>query len=452
MTDAVQFQQVSRLNRTWQQINSPDHLKLHRPFAPHPQQPAHGLQPPSQVFNRDRLNLNVQGPSRMPAVQLLQVQASASSINRAIDLATGTQNTFNNRIELLVDGKEAFGKMKEYIQSARQSVYVEMFLFHGDNTGWEMANLLVKKRQEGVDVKVLLDASGQLTEKGDVVRYMKENGVDVQLYNKRMLDWENLNITHRKLVLVDGYKGITGGMNIGDEYQYEWHDLMATVEGETVQELQNEFFINWRKSGGQMPRIIPKLPPNVQFGNSATRVTVTSPSEPGKEKDSKNAFISAINSALHHVYLEHPYFSDEDVIVALENAVKRGVKVKVLLPGVSDNPLHAVLNKKNAERIMKLGGEVYKVDPGEDKSVFTHGKLMTIDGVWTTIGSTNFDTRALENNQELNISVTDVEFAQTVEKRLFYHNPHALIPFSSDQFSTWERVKARVFHFFSDLL
>lgn len=451
MPDALQSQNVSRLLKHWENYNSPEHLRLHRPFGPQPVSPA-PLLPPGQVFNRDRLELNIPGQTRVAPIQLLQMQSSASSINRAIDKATGTQNTYNNRIELLVDGQEAFGRMKEVIRSAKHSVYVEMFLFHGDRTGWEFAQELVMKKKQGVDVKVLLDAMGQINESGEVIKFLQQNGVDVKLYNKKLFDWENVNITHRKLVLADGYRGVTGGMNIGDEYQFEWHDLMALVEGESVQELQSEFFYNWKQAGGQIPANPPRIPVGMHFGNSATRVTVTSPQEPGKEKDSKNAFISAIHSALHHIYLVQPYFSDPDIIQALIAAARRGVEVRVLLPGISDNPIHAVLNKQNAERLVKAGGKVYKVDPGPDEKVFTHGKLMTIDGVWTTIGSTNFDTRALENNQELNISVTDAGFARTVESRLFEHNRHALAPFDSRNFSAWQRVKAKVFSFFDEVL
>lgn len=448
MGNLVQNRMVSQLADHWQRVNSPDHLKMQRPFAPAAPPTGIGLAPPQQIFGSDRLNLNFSSPTRQSPIDKLQQQASASSLNRAIDLATGTKNTFNNRIELLVDGKEAFEKIHEYVQSARNNIYIEMFLYHGDQTGWDLAKLLVDKRKQGLDVKVLLDGLGQVSEKGEVVKYLQDNGVDVKIYNRKLFDWENVNITHRKLVLVDGYKGITGGMNIGDEYAHEWHDLMASVEGETVQELQQEFFANWTRSGGQMPLNPPKLPANVRFGNSATRVTVTSPNEVGKEKDTKNAFISAIHSALNHIYLVNPYFSDEDVLQALMSAAKRGVKVKVLLPGISDNPVHTVLNKQNAERLIAAGGEVFKVDPGKDNKVFTHGKLMTIDGVWTTIGSTNLDTRALENNQELNISVTDANFAKTVEERLFIHNAHALLPYNSGNFSTWERAKAKVFSFF----
>ncbi|MGV3525651.1 MAG: phospholipase D-like domain-containing protein [Candidatus Sericytochromatia bacterium] len=448
MPTLIQNQTVSQLAQQWNRVNTSDHLKLQRPFGMPSSSTPGSLGSPQQVFGQDSLQLNIPGAARKAPIELLQRQASATSINRAIDAATGTQNTYNNRVELLVDGKEAFAKMRENIATARQSIFVEMFLFHGDETGWDMARQLVEKKKQGVDVKVLLDALGQVTEKGEVVKYMADNGIDVRLYNKQLFDWENVNITHRKLVLVDGYKGITGGMNIGDEYAHTWHDLMASVEGESVQELQNEFFVNWTKSGGQRPAKLPGLPAGIRFGNSATRVTVTSPQELGKEKDTKNAFISAIHSALKHIYLVNPYFSDEDVVSALLQAAKRGVEVRVLLPAVSDNPVHGALNNQNAERLMQAGAKVFKVDAGKQQDVFTHGKLITIDGVWTSIGSTNLDTRALENNQELNISVTDAQFTKVVEDRLFRYNAHALIPFNSDQFGSFERVKAKVFSFF----
>jgi cardiolipin synthase len=447
MPNLVQNQMVSKLAQQWDRVNSPDHLKLQRPFGQPGPIPT-TLAPPSQIFGADRLQLNIPATARKAPIELLQQQASASSINRAIDIATGTKNTFNNRVELLVDGKEAFDKIREYIDSARQTVLVEMFIFHDDPTGWDIAKRLVDKKKQGVDVKVLLDGMGTMTEKGETIKFLRDNGVDVQIYNRQLFDWENVNITHRKMVLVDGYKGITGGMNIGDEYAKDWHDLMSSVQGESVQDMQKEFIVNWTKAGGQQPAYLPGLPPGMRFGNSATRVTVTSPNEPGKEKDTKNAFISAIHSSLRNVYLVNPYFSDPDVIEALISAAKRGVEVKILLPGISDNPVHSVLNKQNGERLIAAGAKVYRVDPGKDEKVFTHAKLMTVDGVWTTVGSTNLDTRALENNQELNISVTDAQFTKNVEDRLFKHNAHALLPMNSSDFGTWERVKAKVFSFF----
>ncbi|MEZ0374753.1 MAG: phosphatidylserine/phosphatidylglycerophosphate/cardiolipin synthase family protein [Candidatus Sericytochromatia bacterium] len=457
MPNPIQNQTVSRLaqqwEQQWQRVNSPDHLTMQRPFGQSPV-PAGGgvLAPPSQIFGADKLQLNFGSTVRKAPIEMLQQQASASSINRAVDLATGTRNTYNNRVQLLVDGDEAFGKMREMIDSARQSIFLEMFIYHDDETGWDIARRLVEKKKQGVDVKVLLDGLGTVSEKGATIKFLRDNGVDVQIFNKQLFDWENVNITHRKLVLVDGYKGMTGGMNVGDEYAHLWHDLMATIEGEGVQELQREFFIDWTKAGGQMPARIPMIPPGMQFGQSATRVTVTSPNEAGKEKDTKNALISAVHSALHHIYLVNPYFSDPDLIEALTAAAKRGIEVKILLPGVSDNPVHAVLNKQNAEKLMAAGAKVFRVDPGKDEKVFTHAKLMTIDGVWVSMGTTNYDTRALENNQEINISVTDPQFAKTVEDRLFRYNPHALLPMNSKDFGTWERVKAKVYSFFDKAL
>lgn len=456
MPNLVQSQTVSRLaqqwEQQWQKVNSPEHLTLQRPFGQPPAPPAGPLAPPSQIFGSDHLQLNFSGAARKAPIEMLQQQASATSINRAVDLATGTHNTYNNRVQLLVDGDEAFGKMRELIGSAQKSLYMEMFIFHDDATGWDVARQLVEKKKQGVDVKVLLDGLGTMTEKGETIKFLRDNGVDVQIYNRQLVDWENVNITHRKLVMVDGYKGMTGGMNIGDEYAHTWHDLMASVEGESVQEFQQEFAVNWAKAGGQALVNMPKIPAGMQFGNSATRVTVTSPNEAGKEKDTKNALLSAVNSALHHIYLVNPYFSDPDLIQALIQAAKRGVEVRVELPGVSDNPVHEVLNKQNAEKLMAVGGKVYKVDPGADKSVFTHAKLMTIDGVWTSMGSTNYDTRALENNQEINISVTDAQFAKTVEDRLFKYSAHALLPMNDSDFSTFDRLKAKVFSFFDKAL
>jgi hypothetical protein len=130
MPDPIKSQLVSQMAQRWQQVNSPQHLTLDRPFA---LTPPTQLQPPGQVFSSDRLSLNIKGANRMPAVMVLQRQASASSINRAVDIATGTQNTYNNRVELLVDGKEAFAKMRENIRSAKQSVYD--WLEHGPRTG-----------------------------------------------------------------------------------------------------------------------------------------------------------------------------------------------------------------------------------------------------------------------------------------------------------------------------
>jgi len=370
------------------------------------------------------LNLASLQENNLISTQSLQSDNNLDYLERLIDFSTGTKRTYNNyNLKFYIDGPEAFPAMKNFILSAKKSIYLETFIFKNDYTGREFADALVKKAKEGVEVKFLYDHLGNTDIR--LMNYMVKNGVHVEGYNKSIITSKGTNITHRKILIIDGKIGLTGGMNIGNEYSTgKWHDTHMSFEGEAVTEMLKEFIYDWKKAGGNItPRMYEAL--NIKFPKFEgktypMRVTVTSPHEKGKEEDIKRMFMAVIDGAKDNIKVSIPYFSDDEFVERLILAKKRGVKVIVLIPMKSDHKIVDQISEITSNQLVKGGIEVYR--GGVKNNTFNHSKVMTVDNIWTTIGSCNADRRAFHVNQELNVAVSDAEFTQEFNRRYFdYH-------------------------------
>lgn len=345
-------------------------------------------------------------------------------INSAIDFATGTRNTTNNyNLKFYVDGPEAFPEMENMILNAKESIYIEVFKFYNDYTGKKIADGLIAKAKEGLDVRLLYDYVGNKDTK--YIDYMAKNGVKVETYNRQVFTPKGMNITHRKLYVVDGRRIMTGGMNIADKYAYAGiHDTLMSYEGEAVKETLKEFYFDWKRAGGEisasMKATLEKpLQPN-DLKKIPLRVTVTSPNEPDKKIDIKRMMVAAIDSAKDNIKIAMPYFSDDELVEKLILAQKRGVKVTTLIPKINDEKIFDKLNLTTVNQLIEGNVEVFL--SGAKTQKFNHSKVLLVDNIWATMGSCNADNRAFTINQELNISISDTEFAQEVNKRFFdYH-------------------------------
>ncbi len=343
-------------------------------------------------------------------------------MNKSIDLATSTKNSVNNiNLKFYMNGNMAFPAMEKLIKEAKESIYLEVFIFHNDYTGKKMAELLSQKAKQGLQVRVLYDYIGNSNVK--LMSDMAKNGVIVETFNKDLFRKVGVNITHRKLLIADGQRAITGGMNIGEKYEYEWNDTMAGFEGESVKYALKEFMADWQMSGGKSTTLMQKYistPVAVipdELRKYQVRVAVTSPREKSKKTGIKNMMLSAIDSAQKNIKVAMPYFSDDEFINHLIAARQRGVKVTALMPYTSDQKLFDVMGTVTTNQLMKADIEVFRT--GWKDNSFSHSKMMTVDNIWTTIGSCNADARAFHDNQELNIAVSDPEYTQEVNKVFF---------------------------------
>ncbi len=342
-----------------------------------------------------------------------------NSVNRAIDFATGSKNTQNNsNVKFYIDGPEAYPALESLLEGAKESFLLEVFIFTNDYTGRKFADALVRKAKQGVEVKVLYDFFGNSNVK--LMNYMAQNGVHVETYNKQVLTSKGINITHRKVFIADGERAMTGGMNIGDEYATgQWHDTMMSYEGEAVKETLKEYIYDWKSASGKpspkMTSYLTKEFPKTENKQYPLRVTVTSPKEVNKKEDIQRTMFAAIDAAKDNVKISMPYLSDDNLVKHLSIAAKRGVKVTALIPEENDQKAFVVLNQISVNDLIKAGATVYR-------GSYNHSKVISVDNVWTTIGSCNGDYRALHINQELNVSISDPEFTADFNRRFFEHH------------------------------
>lgn len=343
-------------------------------------------------------------------------------INKAIDFSTTTKNTFNNyNVHFFIDGPQAYPALEDMILSAKTSVYVEVFEFHNDATGKRIADALVKKAKEGLDVKFLYDFIGNNDTK--LMSYMAKNGVEVETYGKDILV-KKTTVTHRKIYLIDGIRAMTGGMNIDANFASGglFHDILMNFEGEAVKETMGEFLKDWQLAGGKITaKMYQELNNKVAIREMQSpftlRVATTTPAGKEKKENIYKMMLAAIGAAKKEIRVGMPYFTDDTFINHLISAHNRGVKVTALIPNNTNMLAVAMANKMTANQLVKAGIETYK--GGAKDGSFNHSKVLTVDGVWSTIGSCNADYRAFHSNQELNIAISNKDFTTQLNKDFF---------------------------------
>ena len=325
----------------------------------------------------------------------------------------------------LIDGEAFFVELIQAIQDAREAIDIQIYIFDSDDYALRIADLL-KQRSHEIRVRVLLDrlgslAAGQVPSKSPVypggkaplsiVSYLRENSrIEV-----RALENPWLTSSHTKLVVIDHAKAYLGGMNIGREYRYEWHDLMLEVDGPLVRRLQKDFDGRWAHAGpgGDLAFAInavrPDEPPDAgDIGDMDVRPLYT------RTGDAQilRAQLAAIRRARSLIYIEQPYVSDDEIIHELIAARRRGVDVRVILPTGNDSGLMNSANLLAANAFLRNGVRVYGY-PG-----MSHVKAAIFDG-WACVGSANFDKLSLRINQEANLGTSDARFVDRLRRELF---------------------------------
>jgi len=251
---------------------------------------------------------------------------------------------------------------------------------------------------------------------------MQRNGIDIEWYHP--LRWYTLSRanhrTHRKILIVDGTIGFSGGVGIADEWSGDadskdhWRETVVRVEGPAVTQMQFAFMDNWVKSRGELLTGLDYFPEVSPRGNHLTQVIKSSPSEGSSTV--KLLYIISIVSAKRSIYISNAYFvPDSDTRRALETAVRRGVDVRVIVPGEeTDVPIVRHASRWHYELLLRRGIRIFEYQP-----TMMHSKTMVVDGIWTTIGSSNFDDRSFRLNDEVNVNVYDEGIAAEMEQMFF---------------------------------
>ena len=361
---------------------------------------------------------------------------------RSMSVLLGPPLLDGNRVETLLNGDRIFPSMLQAISGAKQTIDFETYIYWSGEIGKRFAEALAERARAGVKVSVLVDWLGSQKMDNGSIATMTQAGVDFRKY--RPLRWYNLgrvnNRTHRKLLIVDGRIGFTGGVGIADNWTGNaqdpdhWRDNHYRLEGPAVAHMQAAFMDNWTKVSGSVLHGDPYFPAVKPSGPMYAQVFQSS-SEGGSES-MHLMYLLSIAAATKSIDLAMAYFvPDEITSEALISAMKRGVRVRLILPG-KNTDTDFVRNASRASwgPLLQAGALIYEYQP-----TMYHVKLLIVDGLWSSVGSTNFDARSFRLNDEANLNVYDADFARLQTETFDADLKHA-------KRITYEQWEARPWH------
>ncbi len=337
-----------------------------------------------------------------------------------------------NKVTLLVDGPATYAAMFKAIRNATDHINLETFIMEdiiaNDETGLKLADLLLEKQAEGIQVNLLYDSAGSYKTPASFFQRLREGGIRVTEFNpinplKSRGKWRLAKSDHRKILIVDGKVAITGGVNISLVYssglsgrgehdipQIPWRDTDVQIEGPAVAEFQKLFLDTWQRQEGAKLSDRNYYPDFKKEGNTLVGVVASSPGE--SNRITFILYVSAITFSEHSLHMTNAYFvPDRQTVDSLTDAAKRGVDVKIILPGTSDSSLTQYAGEYFYSELLKSGVQLYR-----RQNVLLHAKTLVIDGIWSTVGSTNMDFWSFSTNDEVNAVILSREFAIEMEE------------------------------------
>lgn len=328
----------------------------------------------------------------------------------------------NNSVQLLVDGPATHGAMLEAIAAAENHIHFETYIFADDEIGAKFARAFTAKAQDGVAVRIIYDSVGSRDSRDRFFARMEQAGVDVVEFNplepgRRAAGEEVDTRDHRKLLVVDGAVAFTGGLNVDRTYAQSskavsgresgagWRDTHVAIRGPAVEGFQRLFVGLWNSLDGKLivARDLPRPPENE--GEALVRVLSA---VGGNDSMSaiRVAYAAAIGAAVATVDITQSYFApDEAFVRALQEAAERGVGVRILVAGISDSNLLLNASRAHYADLLDAGVRIY-----ESQEAILHAKTAVIDGVWSTVGSSNLDSLSFIHNHEVNAAIVDRDF------------------------------------------
>ena len=333
---------------------------------------------------------------------------------RSMSVLLGPPLLHGNRVDTLLNGEEIFPAMLKAIREARKTITFETYIYWSGEIGKEFADALAERAGSGVKVHVLLDWVGSQKMDEELLERMRKAGVEIEKYHP--LAWYSIdklnNRTHRKLLVVDGRVGFTGGVGIADEWNGHaqdpdhWRDTHYRIEGPTVPQMQAAFVDNWTKVSGQTLHGDDYFPEAAMAGELFAQMFKSS--RDGGSESTHLMYLMSIAAAAKTIDLSMAYFVPDDLATeALVAALKRGVRVRIIMPGTkTDAALVRRASRAKWGPILQAGAELYEYQP-----TMYHCKVLVVDGLWTSVGSTNFDNRSFRLNDEANLNIYDRGFA-----------------------------------------
>ena len=345
-----------------------------------------------------------------------------------MESVSGSPLTKGNKVILLVNGPATYAAMFKAIQNAGDHINLESHTIEDDEVGRRFADLLLKKQAEGVQVNLIYDSVGSFDTPASFFQRLRDAGIQTLEFNPinplKALGIRGLtHRDHRKILVVDGKVAIIGGVNISQVYSSRlsgrkqgegtpipWRDTDVQIEGPAVAEFQKFFLDTWQSQKGAKLSERNYFPDLKEEGNALVRAVGSTPGQ--TNRITFIVYVSAITFTEYSVHLTNAYFiPDRQILKGLTDAVKRGVDVTIILPGISDSSKGLYAARYNYSELLKSGVKLY-----ECRNALLHAKTAVIDGVWSTVGSTNMDFWSFLNEDEVNAVILSREFAAEMEK------------------------------------
>lgn len=339
--------------------------------------------------------------------------------------SSGSPLTANNKVKLLINGEEKFPQVLRALENAVSHIHIEYYIYENDITGNQIAEVLIKKAKEGVQVRFMYDDFGSHSLGKPFIQKLKDAGVQTAPFYK--IKWyalaNRINYrNHRKIIIIDGKTSFVGGINMSDKYRNDlneenhlfWRDTHLMIEGQASAYLQYLFICDWNFcSTDEIQYHTEYFPEYIQSNNIENDVVQIAASGPDSEQPVIfYSLLEAISSAKKKIYITSPYFiPGESLMDALIIAIQSGLDVKIIIPGISDSKMVNAAASAYYTELLAYGAKIYKYNKG-----FVHAKTMVIDDDLAIIGSANMDYRSFDLNFEVNAMIYSKDVAQKLTK------------------------------------
>lgn len=359
------------------------------------------------------------GKGNVYATNIIESESKSDSTIIEYLKEYGIQTTTNNEVKILKSGHEKFIDLFEEIKKAKHHIHLEYFNFRNDSIANALFDLLAKKAEEGVEIRALFDSFGNSSNnkplKKKHLKAIRAKGIEIEEFDPIRFPWINhaFRRDHRKIIVIDGEIGYTGGMNIADYYINglpkigEWRDIHIRMEGNAVECLQDIFLDMWNETTNQNiqgEKYYPYSNEKIKVINNK-KIAIVDRNPKKDTKGMRRTLAKAIESAENKVQIINPYFTPTRIIKrAIKNALGKGVKVEIMIPGKSDIPFSPDASMYIANSLRKKGADIYIFNGG-----FHHSKIMMIDSLYCSVGSANLNSRSLRCDYEVNAFIFDQE-------------------------------------------
>lgn len=387
-----------------------------------------------QNFSRERLFKEKKKIDKQKRKKILEKWKNEknehSGGEQFIDLRTmnlnnyGAKYTTDNEVDVFFDGRDKFEKLITDLKNAKKYIHMEYYIIRRDYLGKKIIKILEEKAKEGLEVRLLVDSMGSYTITKRYLRNYIKNGGKFEIFFPGILPHINTRINyrnHRKIVVIDGEYGYTGGFNVGDEYINLdkkigfWRDTHIRIKGEAVNDLNDRFLLDWCYASGEEIDDFSKYYIKKKNENGDVGIQIITSGPDHNEEYIKNAYIKLINNAKKSVYLETPYFvPDLTVQEALRIAALSGVDVRIIMPDKPDHLFMKWAASAYSGELLEAGVKIYYYKKG-----FIHAKNIVADGKVCSIGSANMDMRSFCLNFEVNAFIFDDRVSKKLEEQFF---------------------------------